>query len=103
MPPRISAEYRAWLRSPAWRAIRQECLEAAGNSCAACERSAPGGRALHVHHRYGVKNDPDHEHLVVLCAPCHDLVERLARRGRFLTSLTAQRLIALARDKQRRR
>lgn len=95
----VSSAQAAHYRSPAWRARRQEALEAAGFRCEACGRKAEKG--LHGHHRYGVKNDPEDRWVVILCPTCHDTVEGLARRRGRLTEELIATLVDLARDKIR--
>lgn len=56
-------------------------FEAAGwaeKVCQLCERHVP--KRAHVHHVFG---HPNHSRLVVLCAGCHDVVSKLARRPGF--------------------
>lgn len=95
----VSSAQAAHYRSPAWRARRQQALEAAGNACEACGRKALKG--LHGHHRFGVRNDPEDQWVVILCPTCHDTVELMARRRSRLTPELIARLVELARDKIR--
>jgi len=69
-------EYRAYLRSPEWRARRRRALALAGDACEVCGK---GGR-LEVHHttyaRLGKERLSD---LVVLCRRCHRWVHNSGR------------------------
>jgi hypothetical protein len=63
-----SAEYRAYMRSPAWRRRRARVLRRAGRRCRGCR-----GPAKDVHHLwYGTPlgSEPDSA-LAPLCEECH--------------------------------
>jgi hypothetical protein len=63
-----SAEYRAYMRSPAWRRRRARVLRRVGRRCRGC-----GGPARDVHHLwYGTPlgTEPDAA-LAPLCEDCH--------------------------------
>ncbi len=67
---RRRAKYRRYMRSDAWRAIRDVRLSIAAYECEKC-----GSReTLHVHHltydRFG--GDERMTDLQVLCRPCHN-------------------------------
>lgn len=66
---RQSHEYRLYIRSPEWRARRDQVLARAAYRC---ERCGLYGRGLEVHHlRYdNLGHEPD-EDLQVLCLDCH--------------------------------
>jgi hypothetical protein len=67
-PREHSAEYRAYMRSPAWRRRRARVLRRAGRRCRGC-----GGPAKDVHHLwYGTPlgSEPDSA-LAPLCEGCH--------------------------------
>jgi hypothetical protein len=67
-PREHSAEYRAYMRSPAWRRRRARVLRRAGRRCRGC-----GGPAKDVHHLwYGTPlgSEPDRA-LAPLCEACH--------------------------------
>ncbi len=78
-----SAEYKAHLRSPEWRAIRRAALERAGFRCEFCNRAKAPGRPLQVHHR--TYERLGHElpgDLTVLCGGrggCHAAADRQRR------------------------
>lgn len=64
-------QYAEYIRSPAWRQLRQQALEAAGHRCQKCGISK-WSATLEVHHltydRFGQERLTD---LVVLCESCH--------------------------------
>lgn len=62
-------EYRAYLKSPVWKAVRQAAIYRAGGVCEWCK----GADLLQVHHvRYPeVFGREEPEDLKVLCDPCH--------------------------------
>jgi 5-methylcytosine-specific restriction endonuclease McrA len=70
---RQSADYKAYMRSPKWRARREQVLARAAYRC---ERCGLYGRGLEVHHlRYdnlGHESDSD---LEVLCLDCHPMAD----------------------------
>lgn len=70
--PIIPGEYREYLRSEHWRALRQRMLLRAGGICQRCARSSRHYGFLDVHHldyrRLGAEREAD---LVVLCRECH--------------------------------
>jgi hypothetical protein len=60
--------YATYLRSPEWKARRQQALERAGHRCQICNRSD----RLEVHHRsYRNIFNESPDDLTVLCARCH--------------------------------
>jgi 5-methylcytosine-specific restriction endonuclease McrA len=65
---RQSSEYKAYLRSDAWRVRRERALEVAGRRCQRC----PACTDLQVHHlRYTNLGNELDEDLEVLCSRCH--------------------------------
>jgi len=66
--------YKAYLRSPIWKKIRAEVLEAADYECAGCV-----AEATQVHHRDyrpRVLAGEDRVALVPLCKDCHDFIHK---------------------------
>lgn len=91
-------EYRAYLRSPWWRHLRDFTLEDRGHRCEACGSA----HRLEVHHRsYERLGAELPEHLVVLCRHCHELVHetqhdrriRLAEATDLVTATATPNLI----------
>ena len=68
---RRRAEYKRYMRSDAWAAIRDVKLSIAGYRCEECNAEGP---ILDVHHltydRFG--GDERMTDLQVLCRPCHN-------------------------------
>ena len=64
------------LKHPKWQKKRLEILERDDFTCQDCGRT---DKTLHVHHFYYERNkmpwEYPCEHLITLCAPCHELVE----------------------------
>jgi hypothetical protein len=64
------SDYRAYLRSDAWKERRSRAVERAGGRCAVCNARGP----LEVHHRrYDRVGRELPEDLLVLCRDCHDV------------------------------
>ena len=64
------ATYTAHLRSPYWRALREEALAAAGRRCAHCGNVAVD---LQLHHKhYRTLGKETHDDVELLCPPCHE-------------------------------
>jgi hypothetical protein len=61
-------DYAAYLRTDAWRAVRDEAIARAGGRCAICNADGP----LQGHHRtyenLGYERPGD---VIALCRPCH--------------------------------
>jgi len=82
-----SAAYKAHLRSPEWRAIRNQALARAGDRCAFCglhkNKLRMLGRHLEVHHNsYANLGHEQPQDLTVLCAGrggCHTAADRQRR------------------------
>jgi 5-methylcytosine-specific restriction endonuclease McrA len=83
-----SAEYKAHIASPEWRAIRKAALERACYRCQFCglsrDRLRLIGRHLEVHHNnYRNLGKEQPEDLVVLCAggrgACHAVADKQRR------------------------
>lgn len=72
------AEYRAYLRSPEWAAVRRLALRRHDGLCGLC-----GTRyAVHVHHRtYANVGAEGPEDVVAVCGPCHEVQH--PEKGRF--------------------
>lgn len=73
-------QYAEYMRSPAWRRLRQQALEAAGHYCQQCGVSK-WSAVLEVHHltyeRFMHENLSD---LIVLCESCHQSADAERRR-----------------------
>ncbi len=65
-------DYRAYLRSKLWRAIRRKQLEKCPD-CYGC--SKPANQVHHTSYDYGVLNGESNDGLFSLCARCHMWVE----------------------------
>ena len=67
----LRAQYRAYLQSPAWKAIRQQVLVRDAYACTTCGATS-GKSIIEVHHltyeRFGHELLED---LITLCRPCH--------------------------------
>jgi len=78
--PWLTDNYRRYLESDEWRAVRSGALERARHRCARCGSTDD----LHVHHvsytRLGYERPDD---LTVLCAACHELEHRRRDRERL--------------------
>jgi hypothetical protein len=48
--------------------------------CWVCQVKGSKRQRLHVHHLYGRRVDPNHEHLISLCPGCHEIITIIARR-----------------------
>ena len=83
----LSQEYRAYIKSYAWRARRQRALEKAGFRCQVCGDR----RRLEAHHvTYANLGHELDEDLTVLCWQCHVVATwhiRLRRLWRRLLSI----------------
>lgn len=72
-------DYKAYLRSPEWKARRDERVAAAGGRCQVCN----GAEHLNVHHRtYKRIGKELPEDLFVLCQPCHQIFHENGRLAR---------------------
>lgn len=91
------ARHRAYLRSPAWRAIRKDALRSAGDRCQDCGATCD----LHVHHltykRHGQELPRD---LRVLCSRCHRRRHRQGGREDDLTDRFAGWVETLIRSRK---
>lgn len=87
---------RALYKTPEYKAARAAAVERCGGHCEVCDTKP---QTLHAHHRRGIVNDLTHEHLIMLCPSCHEVLEKLARRGRNLKLSWAITLIELALEK----
>ena len=82
-----SARYKAYMRSPEWRAVRRQALERARYRCSWCglpqRKLRMMGRHLEVHHNnYSRLGHEEPEDLTVLCAGrggCHAAADRQRR------------------------
>lgn len=62
-------EYRAYMRSERWRALRRKVIERDGDRCKLCRRSR---RKLEVHHLTYVRFGRERlEDLALICQRCH--------------------------------
>src|SRR4030042_5165760 len=63
--------YQEYLKSPRWKELRKQALQAAGNKCQVCNSS----KRLNVHHRQypEVWGTEPQNFLTVLCRKCHKL------------------------------
>ncbi len=69
----ISAEYRQYLNSDKWKAIRDNIVYRDGNMCRLCGSQ----ERLEVHHMNGkfrFKEEYHPEILITLCADCHERI-----------------------------
>lgn len=65
----MNEDYRAYLRSPEWRARRLEFLEDAEYQCQECGSN----KKLQVHHlSYDNLGDETEDDVEVLCKECHE-------------------------------
>lgn len=70
---RRTQAYVEYMRSPDWRAKRQEVIRNAGYRCQRCGSYA---QPLHVHHlTYEFLGDEPLEDLEALCGPCHGIAD----------------------------
>jgi 5-methylcytosine-specific restriction endonuclease McrA len=105
-----SSEYQTYIRSAAWRRVRQRYINSRlSMTCAGCGK--PWGKGDHLHHRtyknFGNENLRD---LVPLCEPCHVEVHRLydsdpkwKRRGLWYATRAVTRKQTLLEKKIRRK
>jgi hypothetical protein len=73
IPPKRKDDYKSYLTSKKWKAIRERVLQAANNRCRAC-----GNIADQVHHMSydaPVMEGFDDSKLVPLCRTCHKWIE----------------------------
>jgi 5-methylcytosine-specific restriction endonuclease McrA len=73
--------YKAYLRTPAWRSLADQAKERDRYRCRLC-----GSRdELEVHHRtYARIGHEDIDDLVTLCHRCHTIVTVAQKIGKFL-------------------
>lgn len=72
------AQYRSYLKSDHWKALRAEKLSRSSRRCAICAST----HRLEVHHlSYKHITDVETSDLRVLCHRCHDLFHMLQRNG----------------------
>lgn len=65
------AQYRRYLRSPEWRALKERVLRRDGYMCQCC-LNAP---AVEVHHEsYAYMRDTPAYLLQSVCRPCHEML-----------------------------
>ena len=79
IPQRLDAsEYQAYMRSPAWKVKRQQCIDRFHGRCALCYSA----EKLQVHHRTYIRLGFElPEDLTCLCGFCHmDLHEGRIKR-----------------------
>jgi 5-methylcytosine-specific restriction endonuclease McrA len=82
MPRRrnLSAFYRAYIQSSAWRVRANACLARAGYRCQRCGRPGAPSNPLHAHHliyiRLGHELPCD---LLCVCRSCHRFEDRQRR------------------------
>lgn len=80
---KLSTRYSAYMRSPAWFALRAAHLERFGAYCKACMTTT---KPLHLHHKtYAHLGAELAAELVLLCDGCHRAVHKYARAHRELT------------------
>ena len=73
----VRGDYAAYLRSFAWRALRDRVLERDGGRCVYC-----GEPAVEVHHEnYSRVGREQLDDLSAVCRACHLRAERLRRRS----------------------
>lgn len=68
------SEYNSFLRSPEWRAVREEVFERDGGMCVMC-KSKNNLRAHHI--SYEDRLNPDY--LITLCDKCHAQVHQYTK------------------------
>jgi 5-methylcytosine-specific restriction endonuclease McrA len=82
----LSPEYRAYIASPAWQAVRQRKFAQVGRRCQKCRRwwhQLRRGEWLEVHHlTYDRLFHELLRDLQVLCNTCHAKETRRTRRNR---------------------
>ncbi len=88
--PRHSAEYTAYLASPAWQQVRLQALQCARWRCEACGVPRAAVRWLEVNHKhyrtpFGREQWP--RDLKVLCPACHRRADARRRRRTALGHL----------------
>lgn len=73
-----AAEYRKYLKSPEWKALRRQAMERDGHRCRTCNAE----RNLEAHHRYYPEEFGTEtiDALTTLCRSCHELFETRRRR-----------------------
>lgn len=68
---RRKAEYKKYLKSPQWKALRRNVLDRDNGRCTQCR----GTQRLHVHHlHYSTFESEDLDDLVTLCEDCHNVL-----------------------------
>lgn len=76
----VTRAYIEYIRSPRWRAKRQQAFKFYGKKCYACRQRK---RVMHVHHlTYARLGHEQMSDLMVLCKECHDEVTKIYRRSR---------------------
>jgi len=85
---RRSADYYAYLASPAWGAVRARIF---ASRLRQCERCGAFGCILDLHHksyaRFGNESDED---LMIVCRSCHDRIHSGKRpRSKLLGAIAA--------------
>lgn len=88
------ADAKKFYASAAWRK-RRAAHVAEHPECQVCGARR---KALHVHHKYGFRNSP-FDHLITLCASCHQVLELVARRKGNMTRDHLGTLYDLAMEK----
>ena len=77
IPPLWSMPYDDYLKTPHWKAARQQALERAHHRCQVCNSDE---QPLQVHHRtYERRGQELPQDLIVLCSICHDLFHKHGR------------------------
>ncbi len=71
LKPELEAEYRAYLQSPEWRALRVQVFDRCEGICEVCEDSP----AMEVHHlTYARIGKEELRDLLGVCELCHELI-----------------------------
>lgn len=73
--PTVRADYDAYLKTPAWRRVRDEAIARANGRCALCDAEGP----LQGHHR--TYRNLGHElpgDVIALCRRCHATFHRVS-------------------------
>lgn len=80
--PKLSAFYKAYIKSSAWRARSRACIAIAGGRCQSCGKGGTRFNPLQAHHlcydRLGAEPQCD---LQCLCKRCHALADALRRKA----------------------
>jgi len=90
-----SREYEAYIKSPAWEAVRRQRLQIDGGKCVMCGRPVGAGVEWNTHHLH--YRNLGHEDVIkdvcTLCRDCHEKIHNYYDRiGGIQSSRHTQRL-----------